>query len=99
MLGYIYGITGRRDQARRVLDTLKARVAADERSATPIRAIAIDLATVYIGLGEKAEALTWLERAAEARGVVLYLAVDPTFKTLHAERRFKELLIKLGLPS
>jgi len=98
-LGYIYGITGRRELARRVLDTLKARLAAEQRSGTPTWAIAIDLASVYVGLGEKAEALTWLERAAEARAYMLYLAVEPVFRPLHAEPRFQKLLQKIGLPS
>ena len=46
------------------------------------------------------ETLTWLERAAELRaGMILYLAIDPTFKPLHGEPRFQALLRKIGLPN
>jgi len=69
-----------------------------DRSGTQA-ALAIDVATVCMGLGKREETLTWLERAAELRGFILNLAIDPTFKPLHGEPRFQALLRKIGLPN
>ena len=81
-----------------ILNTLKARVDERDRSGTQGE-LAKDVATVYMGLGMRDETLTWLERAAELRaGWMLYLAIDPTFKSLHADPRFQALLKKVGLP-
>jgi hypothetical protein len=82
-----------------ILNTLKARV--DERDRSGAQGgLARNVATVYMGLGKREETLTWLERAAELRaGWMLYLAIDPTFKQLHTEPRFRALLDKIGLPN
>jgi serine/threonine-protein kinase len=56
------------------------------------------LARMYTSLGERAEAITWLERSYEERGgMVIYLKVDPHFDTLRGEPRFQGLLKKIGL--
>ena len=98
-IGYIYGRTGRRDDARRILDTLLARV--DEQDLSGRQGdVAWDLSTVYLGLGDHAQALTWLERATDAHAFyMLYLAADPTYKPLYAEPRFRALLKRIGLPA
>ena len=97
-IGYIHGLRGRDSQAMQILNTIKARVDERDRSATQ-GDLARNVATVYMGLGKREETLTWLERAAELRsGWMLYLAIDPTFKSLHAEPRFQALLRKVGLP-
>jgi eukaryotic-like serine/threonine-protein kinase len=97
-LGYIYGLTGRRAFAMRVVDTLKAHLR-DAKARRVAGAIAVDVAIVYIGLGNKLEALNWLERAAEGHVQMLYLAVDPLYRSLYSEPRFRALLKKIGLPS
>jgi len=98
-IGYIHGLRGRESQAMQILNTLKARVDERDRSVSQ-GALARNVATVYMGLGKRADALTWLERATELRsGWMLYLATDPTFKPLHAEPRFQALLRRIGLPN
>ena len=105
-IGYAYGRSGRTDEARKVLRALLARVNEPDRSHTrPPSAphqgdLAVDLAVVYLGLGDRAQALTWLERATDARsGYMLYLAADPIYKPLHEEPRFRVLLKRLNLPA
>jgi serine/threonine protein kinase/tetratricopeptide (TPR) repeat protein len=98
-IGYIHARTGRTREATEILNTLKARVDSRDRSGAQ-GDLAMHLAMVYMGLGEREQTLTWLERAAELRaGFMLYLAIDPTFKPLHTEPRFRALLAKIGLPS
>jgi hypothetical protein len=58
-----------------------------------------DIAIVHVGLGHRAEAMTWLERAASERVEMLYLGIDPLFRSLHDEPRFQALLKKIGLPT
>jgi len=58
----------------------------------------VELATLYIGLGDNQRALDWTERAyAERRGWVAYLKVHPIVDPLRNEPRFKALVEKLGL--
>ncbi len=57
-----------------------------------------EFAWIYASLGEKDQALDWLERAYEARlGVLVYVKVDPGHYPLHGEPRFQALLEKMGL--
>jgi len=57
-------------------------------------------AVIYAGLGNRKQALDWLEKSREERfNLVLFLQVDPVFKNLRSEARFAELAKSLGLPS
>jgi hypothetical protein len=52
---------------------------------------------VYGGLGEKEQALDWLEKAYEYHDLILPgLKHDPTWGLLRSEPRFIELLRKAG---
>jgi Flp pilus assembly protein TadD len=92
-LGYGYGVTGRKDLAREILAELT------ERSKQRYVASS-DFAFVNAGLGERDQAIYWLERACEERDSHLpALTVDPRLATLHDDPRFKALLKRLGLQS
>jgi hypothetical protein len=57
-----------------------------------------DLATIYAGLGEKDQALEWLQRAWEERsGALVLFKVEPAFDNIRTDRRFVELLRQIGL--
>ena len=90
-LGYAYAAAGRSDEAREVLselDRLSAR-----RYVSPYQR-----ATVHAGLGEKEEALRWLEQAYDERsGLLIYLNVEPVFDSLRSAHRFADLLRRIGL--
>jgi TolB-like protein/cytochrome c-type biogenesis protein CcmH/NrfG len=56
-------------------------------------------AAVYTGLGEKSNALDWLEKAFEERNDrLIYLGVDPISDPLRSEARFRDLVRRVGLP-
>ena len=58
----------------------------------------IDFAIVHLGLGETDAALDELERAFEAKDAALvYLRTQPGLAPLRAERRFQDLLKRIGL--
>ena len=56
------------------------------------------LALVYIGLGQKDEAVAWLEKAYEAHSAFLvFIKVSPVWDSLRPDPRFQDLLRRLGL--
>jgi hypothetical protein len=58
----------------------------------------LDLALIYVGLGDKTQALEYLERAYEDRSDRLcFIKAWPQFDTLRAEPRFQDLLRRMHL--
>ncbi len=90
-LGHCYAISGRVDDARRLLNELEER--SRQRYVSPMT-----IALVYTGLGERERAIEWLERASEARALKLYnMSVDTRYRPLRSEPRFAELVRQIGL--
>jgi DNA-binding winged helix-turn-helix (wHTH) protein/Tfp pilus assembly protein PilF len=91
ILGYIYGLSGERDRARRTLDELEG-LAGEGRIPT------LFLVYPHIGLGEAERAFALLEKAYEERsGLLVFLKVEPIFDPLRADERFDGLLRRMGL--
>ena len=89
--GYALGRSGRKAEARQVLTEIM-----NLRRGRYLQAVVVAL--VHIGLGEKDEAFFWLEEAFTERAQWLTeIKVDPAFDSLRADRRFEELLQKMGL--
>ena len=58
-----------------------------------------EIAINFARLGEKEQALTWLEKAYEERAGTLYwFTRDPRLDSLRSEPRFQDLLRRVGLP-
>ncbi len=91
-LGYGHAVSGNTGEAKKVLEELKEF--SKRRYVSPY-----DLATIHTGLGENDEAFAWLHRACEERSCPLvYLNVEPIFVKLRTDRRFADLLRRIGLP-
>jgi len=87
-------VTGQREKALEVIEDMEAGWAQGDFELF----ILWNIALFYADLGDKDEALDWLERAYDERlGFLIYLKVDPGFYPLHEEPRFQALLEKLGL--
>ncbi len=57
-----------------------------------------NMALTYTGLGEREQALDWLEQAYEEHAsALMLLKITPAFDTLRSEPRFQALLEKVGL--
>jgi TolB-like protein/DNA-binding SARP family transcriptional activator len=91
LLGYAYAVTGQKAEARQVLAELRERHEQGEYIAPT------EFAAIHVGLGERNEALDWLERHEADRGARIFLKVDPIFESLRTERRFQSLLRRLRL--
>jgi TolB-like protein len=90
-LGYVYGVAGRRGDARRILDELHARAGREHVAA-------LSIALVHLGLGEIESMFEWLSRGLERHDEEMtYLAVDPRFDTIRADPRFVRILREMHL--
>jgi TolB-like protein/DNA-binding SARP family transcriptional activator/Flp pilus assembly protein TadD len=59
---------------------------------------AFDMAKLHVALGERAEALKWLQHAYQQRShSIAFLAVDPQLDPLRSDPAFRELLVKTGV--
>jgi hypothetical protein len=57
-----------------------------------------EVARVYVGLGDKDQALSWLERAYDERSDhLVFVKVDPAWDSLRSEPRFVQILRRIGL--
>ncbi|MBC7788559.1 MAG: protein kinase [Anaerolineae bacterium] len=94
--GWAYVRMGRLDEARKEIAASESEWV--RNGAKPY--VAWNLARSYASLGEREQALTWLEKTYDAKGgFVVYLKVHPHFDSLRGEARFQKLLQKVGLAS
>jgi TolB-like protein/DNA-binding winged helix-turn-helix (wHTH) protein/Tfp pilus assembly protein PilF len=90
LLGFTHAAAGRRKEARQILEVLKGR--SGEEAAAPYQ-----FAIIYAALGEKEQALEWLERIYQDRSSWLpFLNVEPELDGLRSEPRFLALLDRIG---
>jgi tetratricopeptide (TPR) repeat protein len=89
-LGHLYGTIGRRAEATKILARLK-----ETREHRYIDAYC--LALVSLGLGDRDQALSWLEQGFQERSFVwlMYIRVDPLLQPLHGDPRFEALAEKI----
>ncbi len=91
LLGYVRAVAGKRTEARKILNELRAE--AKRRHVSAAYA-----ALVHLGLGNVAEALDRAEEACEERsGFLTRLKVDPLLDPLRSEARFAKLVSAVGL--
>jgi TolB-like protein/DNA-binding winged helix-turn-helix (wHTH) protein/Tfp pilus assembly protein PilF len=91
-LAMTYGLEGKKEEAKKILGELKQR-------ATQTYVSPYGLADVYIGLGDKEQALAMLEQAVRERSAdLMFLAGAPEFDALHDDPRFKAIVARIGFP-
>jgi serine/threonine protein kinase/tetratricopeptide (TPR) repeat protein len=92
VLGYIYAQTGKRGETSALVEELEKRHAAGQANG-------YDLARVYVGLGDKDKAFTWLEKDFQSRNVTMPgFLYFPPLDSLRDDPRFKELVRRIGFP-
>jgi TolB-like protein/DNA-binding winged helix-turn-helix (wHTH) protein/Tfp pilus assembly protein PilF len=91
LMGYTYATSGDRTQAQKMLAELKERSGSRYMSA-------YNIALVHLGIGERNQALDWLDKAYQDRDVrMVLLGVDPKWEVLGSEPRFTALLQRMKL--
>ena len=92
ILGLWLAKSGHRDEAVKLLSELK-------QESTRKYVQNYDFALIYIGLGNKEEALNYLDKHMSARAETANTyAVAPELDDLRSEPRFKEMLKRMNLP-
>jgi serine/threonine protein kinase/Tfp pilus assembly protein PilF len=90
-LGHAYGVSGRRDDALKVLQELQSL--SKERYVSPYY-----MALVSIGLGDNQQAVAWLKKAQEERqSYLILMKVEPVFDKLHSDPGFIAIERSVGL--
>lgn len=91
VLGYGYAVANRRGEALEIVEKL---VVGSREHYVPPTVVAV----VFCGLGDKDQAIAWLEKGNEERDPWLTgLKVDPLFDSLRSDPRFLDLLRRVGL--
>lgn len=91
MLGHAYALAGERGKAQEALAEL-------HEMSKRVYFSPYFFAIVYVGLGEKEQALAWLEKTYQDRSSdLIWLKVEPLFDALRSEPRFQDLLRRVGL--
>ncbi len=86
-LAYAYAASGRRDQALKIAKELETRQGHADAN----------IALIYVGLGDKDQAMIWLNKAYQGRFNPSIL-LRPAFDPLRSDARFQDLLRRIGLP-
>jgi TolB-like protein/Flp pilus assembly protein TadD len=90
LLARVYGLSGNKTEAEKILNQLN-------ELSTQRYVAAYSFALVYLGLGDKDEALRWLEKSYQDRAGsdIGYMRVDPLLDPLRSEPRFEALAEKI----
>jgi TolB-like protein/DNA-binding SARP family transcriptional activator len=90
-LAYAYAVTGRTDEARRIVADLEGRP--DEASR-----LQYHLAMAHTGLGDADRAFTWLHRGFDDQASFMAgVSIDPALAPLRTDPRWAELVRRLRL--
>jgi len=85
LLGYAYAVSGDTTRAEAALSQFQERSKREP-------AFALEMAQIYIGLGDNDRAFHWLSKAASEHQVYLFLNADPLYRPLRPDPRFAGLL-------
>ena len=92
-LGHAYGLLGRRDEAKQLLEELEQ--ISKRRYVSPW-----SMGTIHLALDETDRVFQCLEKACQERcSHLIWLKMDPRTKPLHRDERFRSLLRRVGLPA
>jgi TolB-like protein/DNA-binding winged helix-turn-helix (wHTH) protein/Tfp pilus assembly protein PilF len=90
LLAQVYGLAGKRHEAEKIIDELK-------ESSRHHYIFPSVFANAYLGLGDKDQALTFLERAYDEQDPALFhLKVSPLLDPLRSEPRFQALIRRVN---
>jgi TolB-like protein/DNA-binding winged helix-turn-helix (wHTH) protein/Tfp pilus assembly protein PilF len=90
-LANAYAVSGRKREAMKAVKDLESRQGQDSSNAA-------NIASIYVGLGDNSSAMIWLDKAYQARFNPSIL-LRPAFDPLRSDRRFQDLLRRIGFPS
>jgi adenylate cyclase len=92
VLGNAYALSGEKTKAIEVLTSLMEL----SRQGYSLN---YEIAFVYCGLGDKEKTFEWLEKAYNAKEILIieYLKADPAWESMRSDPRYKSLLERMNL--
>lgn len=90
-LGYAYAVTGKRSDAIAIAKELEGKYAKKEENG-------MNVAEVYVGLGDKDKAFEWLERDVQKKENMADIRFYTVFESIRDDPRYKDILKQMGLP-
>jgi TolB-like protein/DNA-binding winged helix-turn-helix (wHTH) protein/Tfp pilus assembly protein PilF len=90
-LGYAYAVSGRKEEAIKIINDLESQHPENH-------SVDADIALIYLGLDDRDEAISRLNKAFDARFKASILR-RPAFDPLRPDSRFQDLLRRMGLPT
>lgn len=91
LVAYAQALAGNTKDAHSILDEL---IVQSQNEYVP----ALSIALIYTALGERSQAVEWLNRSYQDRSThMIYAKVDPLFDPLRSESRFRFVLQQMGL--
>ena len=91
-IGCVYGLAGKTAKAKAILRESQSKV--ERKEFVPSSALVL----VHLGLGDTDEFFRCLSRAFDERdSFLVWLKYFPSFKRLHSDPRFSNLMQNLGL--
>jgi tetratricopeptide (TPR) repeat protein len=91
-IAMIYALQGRTKDARKIIKQIEEQVIDNAK-------YSIKLARVYAALGENEKVFDYLEKAFDEHEIdLIALKVDPAWKTIREDDRFKALVKRVGIP-
>ena len=91
-MGHGYAVSGRKAEAMQIIHDLQER---SKKEFVP----SFSIATVYLGLGMKEEAIQHIIKAYEEGSYyMIYLKVDPLLDGIRTDPRFVDVMRRVGHP-
>jgi TolB-like protein/DNA-binding winged helix-turn-helix (wHTH) protein/Tfp pilus assembly protein PilF len=91
-LAWGYAVSGNRSEAIKILDENLKRISSGSPHSK------VNIAYVYIALGDRNQSFEWLEKAYQERSHrILVLKSEPRFDSLRSDLRYQDLLRRIGL--
>jgi tetratricopeptide (TPR) repeat protein len=92
-LAHAFAIAGKQRDALELLQEL--RKLSKKRYVSPY-----SFALVFAGLGNKSQALVWLDKAYKGRdGALPFIKVNPRLASLHSDSHFEDLVRRMNFPA
>ena len=88
----MYGLEGKKHEVKKLIDELREMARHQYVSG-------FFLAEAFVGLGQKDQAIAWLERAYEEHDQwMFFVASYPGLDPLHSDPHFQDLLYRMNFP-
>jgi TolB-like protein/DNA-binding winged helix-turn-helix (wHTH) protein/Tfp pilus assembly protein PilF len=89
-LGHAYAVSGKRSEAQKILEELKAM--SRKRYVSPLF-----IAAIFAALGDNEQAFSWIEKAYEQHENISSVNTDEDFSRLRSDPGFRDQLRRLGI--